>query len=228
MDLEPLIMYGFDIFGTMIFAITGAVRGVRSRLDFLGVLVMACTVGVGGGILRDLLLGATPVNAYMDETYLIVCIITGIMVFFMAPKVVGRWQIITICDAIGLGVFTALGVAKGQQYGVSHIGVVLSGVFTAVGGGVIRDIMVGTIPVVLMSDFYATASLIGGVVYLLLYSTGIPLYICVPLCAIVVTGLRLLAIHFHIHLPVANSWATLPGDVDLNANRSMDVSPKKR
>ena len=76
-------MYALDLFGTMIFAITGAVRGVRHRLDFLGVIVLACTVGTGGGIFRDLMLGATPVAIFQSESYLIVCVISAIAVFFL-------------------------------------------------------------------------------------------------------------------------------------------------
>ena len=207
-------MYAFDIFGTCIFAITGAVRGVRHKLDFLGVVVFACTVGVGGGVFRDLLLGATPVAAYEHESYLIVCIVTGIAVFFLAPQVVGRWRIVAIGDAIGLGVFTALGASKGLLYGAGPVGIVLSGVFSAVVGGVVRDVMVREVPAVLTTDFYATASLIGGVLYLGLSETSLPFLLQVLVCASAVTTIRLLAMKFRIHLPVAKSWSALTEDMD--------------
>ncbi len=226
MEIETLVMYGFDLFGTCVFAVTGAVRGVRIKLDFLGVVVFACIVGVGGGVFRDLLLGATPVAAYNDETYLIICIFTGMLVFFIAPQVVGRWQIIRIFDAIGLGIFTAIGTAKGMQYGVSDIGIILSGVFTAVGGGVLRDMMARTVPLVLTSDFYATASLIGGVVFLLLSSTELPFYATLSLTALVVTSIRIIAMRAHLHLPVAKSWAIFPEDVGLEVH--LDGGEKKK
>ena len=82
-------------------------------------------------------------------------------------------NLIQICDAIGLGVFTAIGAAKGIQYNVTFIGVILCGVFTAIGGGMIRDVLAGEIPVVLRSDFYATASLIGGIIYYALQIAGV-------------------------------------------------------
>lgn len=213
-------MYAFDILGTCVFAITGAVRAVRHKLDFLGVLVLACTVGVGGGIFRDLLLGATPVAAYEHESYLIVCIITGVVVFFLAPQIVGRWHLIAIGDAIGLGVFTALGAAKGLLYGAGPIGIVLSGVFSAVVGGVVRDVMVRTVPAVLTSDFYATASLIGGMLYLVLSSTDLPFFLQVTITAVTVTTIRLVAMRLKIQLPIAKAWSTIDDD--------MDVGQKKR
>lgn len=213
-------MYIFDLLGTCVFAITGAVRGVRHKLDFLGVVVFACTVGVGGGVFRDVLLGATPVAAYEHESYLIVCIVTGVLVFFLAPQIVGRWHLVAIGDAIGLGIFTALGAAKGLMYGAGPIGIVLSGVFSAVVGGVLRDVMVRVVPAVLTSDFYATASLIGGLLYVLLSRTTLPFAVQITVTAITVTTIRLLAMRFKIHLPVARYWVEIPDD--------MDVGKKKR
>ncbi len=199
-------MHLFDLFGTMIFAITGAVMGVRCKLDFFGVIVFACTVGVGGGMLRDMLLGATPVAAYTNEIYLVICICTGVVMFFLAPKVVGRWRIIMFCDAIGLGVFTALGVAKGALYGVGAVGQILSGVLGAVGGGVIRDVLARKIPAVLTSDFYATASVIGGIIYVLLERTDVSFFIRFFVCVVVVITLRVIAIKFNVSLPKAGHW----------------------
>ncbi|MEA5032550.1 MAG: trimeric intracellular cation channel family protein [Sphaerochaeta sp.] len=218
--MDSTIMYIFDLLGTCVFAITGAVRGVRHKLDFLGVVVFACTVGVGGGVFRDVLLGATPVAAYEHESYLIVCIVTGVLVFFLAPQIVGRWHLVAIGDAIGLGIFTALGAAKGLMYGAGPIGIVLSGVFSAVVGGVLRDVMVRVVPAVLTSDFYATASLIGGLLYVLLSRTTLPFAVQITVTAITVTTIRLLAMRFKIHLPVARYWVEIPDD--------MDVGKKKR
>jgi len=205
MDVEQSIMYGFDLFGTMIFAITGAVKGVRCKLDILGVVVFACTVGCGGGMLRDMLLGATPVAAFSDSAYIIICVFTGLAVFFLAPRFVGKWRTILFCDAVGLGVFTALGMAKGAMYGIGPIGQILCGAFSAVGGGVIRDVMSKSVPAVLTSDFYATASLIGGLVYLLLEKLGVPLFPAFLATSVVVIAIRVIAIEFNFHLPVADT-----------------------
>lgn len=205
--MEQQIMYAFDIAGTVIFAITGAIRGVRLKLDLLGVVVLACTVGVGGGMMRDTIIGATPVAALRDETYLIACIITALTVFLLARKIVPERKMITYWDALGLGVFSALGAAKGMEYNLTLIGVVLTGVFTGAGGGVIRDVLARRIPVVLTSDFYATAALAGGILFFLLrrFVPAIPLFWVFLIVTGFVTGLRLAAIHFKIRLPVADT-----------------------
>ncbi len=212
--MDMVFLHILDLFGTAVFAITGAVRGVRSRLDFFGVIVMACIVGVGGGVLRDVLLGATPVSAYEHESYIIVCVLSGLLIFFIAPYVVGRWQIIAIGDAIGLGVFTALGSAKGLLYGAGPVGIVLSGVFSAIAGGVLRDILVRRTPAVLTNDFYATASLIGALSYLVLQRTSWSPFLHIILTASIVTTMRLIAMRLHLQLPKARAWAILAEDMD--------------
>jgi len=200
--MDQLITTCFDLFGTVIFAITGAVRGVKAKLDLLGVIVLSCTVGVGGGFIRDALIGATPAAALINQNYLVLCIITGMAVFTFSKKLVySSSQIITICDAIGLGVYTVFGANKGMLYGLSPIGVVLSGVITAVGGGVLRDLMVGEVPVVLKSDFYATASLIGGVLYIFISMTDLPFLAQFLSISLFVTAIRLLAYHYKLQLP---------------------------
>ncbi|ADY12466.1 trimeric intracellular cation channel family protein [Sphaerochaeta globosa] len=210
MELELTIIYLFDLFGTFIFAITGAVKGVRCKLDILGVVVFACTVGCGGGMFRDMLLGATPVAALTDSAYILICVGTGLAVFFLAPKFVGKWRVILFADSLGLGVFTALGVAKGAMYGIGPVGQVLCGVFSAVGGGVVRDIMSRSVPSVLTSDFYATASLIGGIVYLILEMTGLGIFSKFLIASGTVFIIRLIAIKYRFHLPVADT--ALPVD----------------
>lgn len=210
MELELTIIYIFDLFGTFIFAITGAVKGVRCKLDILGVVVFACTVGCGGGMFRDMLIGATPVAALTDSAYILTCVGTGLAVFFLAPKFVGKWRVILFADSLGLGVFTALGVAKGAMYGIGPVGQVLCGVFSAVGGGVVRDIMSRSVPTVLTSDFYATASLIGGILYLILEMTDLGIFPKFLIASSTVFVIRLIAIKYRFHLPVADT--ALPVD----------------
>lgn len=195
------LIYCFDLAGTVIFAVTGAVSAVKLRLDLLGVVVFSCTVGVGGGMLRDALIGATPVAALQNETYLIACIAAGLVIFFISPLLAHHKEIIIFCDAFGLGVFTAIGAAKGMLYGLGPVGIMLCGALSAVGGGILRDVMARKIPAVLVSDFYATASLIGGGIYILLGKTALPLFFRFAAAAAAVTAIRILAIHFRIQLP---------------------------
>ena len=211
------LIYLFDLFGTCIFAITGAVKGVRCRLDILGVVVFAATVGTGGGMLRDMLIGATPVAAFTNSWYIIICVVTGLVVFFTAPKFVGRWRVILYADSLGLGVFTAIGVAKGALYGIGAVGQLLCGVFSAVGGGVVRDVLSRSVPTVLTGDFYATASLIGGVVYLLLNLTPLDTLAKFLIVTFLVFFIRVVAIKYNFQLPVAST--ALPVDDHLTMER---------
>ncbi len=199
---EQIIAY-FDLFGTVIFAITGALRGIKKELDFLGVVVLACTVGVGGGIMRDVIIGATPVAALSNDRYLVCCIITGSVTFFAFRLISRANELIIILDAIGLGVFTSLGAAKALSYNLPNVGVVLAGVITAVGGGVIRDMMVAQIPAVLKSDFYATASLLGGILFIALRYWPLPYFTDFVVVSLFVTLLRLWAVHYEVELPRA-------------------------
>ena len=202
--MTSLIIHYFDLFGTAVFAVTGALCGVRHRLDLLGVVVFGCTVGVGGGILRDTIIGAVPVAALKDENYLVICIISALTVFIIARKLSNLAKLIAICDAVGLGVFTAIGAAKGLGSGLNTIGIILCGVLTAVGGGILRDVMSKSIPVVLTSDFYATASLLGGGLFCILAEftemADFKIFLTVSLF---VTSIRLGAMYFKLQLPVA-------------------------
>ena len=211
-DAEQLI-HSFDLFGTAVFAVTGALCGVHHKLDLLGVVVFGCTVGVGGGILRDLIIGDVPVAALRSKSYLLICIASALTVFFVARYLSNLQKLIAICDAIGLGVFTAIGAAKGAAFELNTIGIVLCGVVTAVGGGLLRDVMSKSIPVVLTSDFYATAALLGGLVFCLLKRlTRLPDFSIFATVFLFVTGIRLAAMHYKLHLPVARSNdAAAPG-----------------
>lgn len=199
------IVYVFDLFGTAIFAITGAVKGVRNRLDFLGVVVFAITVGCGGGMVRDVLLDISPISAFSDSAYVYVCIAMGVIVFLLAPKIVGRWNLIQYCDAIGLGVFTALGCVKAAEAGLGPVAVVFSSVCGAVGGGVLRDIFSRETPMVFTSDFYATASISGCVLFLILDRTGLDKTLVLYSTAIFTAAARITGYKLKWRLPVART-----------------------
>ncbi|MBR7139231.1 MAG: trimeric intracellular cation channel family protein [Lentisphaeria bacterium] len=202
--MEKEIILSLDIFGTAIFAATGAIKGVRRRLDIFGVTVLACCVGVGGGITRDAILGAVPAAALQNWSYLGVSIAVALIIFFSVRFWMKLRNIIQICDAVGLGVFTAIGAAKGMSFEVSFIGILLCGVITAIGGGIIRDILVREIPVVLRSDFYATASLLGGTVYYCLAVSNTNWFLNFLITSTFVFSIRFLAMHYKLQLPEAH------------------------
>ena len=153
--MEENLIHIADLAGTVIFAITGAIKGISRKLDLLGIIVLSCTVGIGGGIFRDCVTGALPAAALRDEIYLFLCILTALAVFIFSGRISRlHAPLIVYLDAAGLGVFTALGCAKALSFGLPPVTVLLAGVITACGGGVVRDIFVCTIPAVLKSDFY--------------------------------------------------------------------------
>ncbi|MDT0630823.1 TRIC cation channel family protein [Rubrivirga sp. S365] len=190
-----------DFVGTFVFAASGALRGVQHRLDLLGVAVVAVATGVGGGLVRDVLLGATPPAALVDERYLVVCLAGAALAAAAAATLVRLRPAVQLADAVGLGVFAAMGAAKGAAFGLGPLGVILMGGLTATGGGVIRDVLVLEVPSVLRHDLYATAALAGGAVYAGGAALGIASEVGLGAAAAVATGLRLLAMWRGLRLP---------------------------
>ncbi len=194
-------MYALDLIGTFVFAVSGGIRAVRHDLDALGIVVLAVATGVGGGLIRDMLLGATPPGAFRDELYLIACLIAAGAVFIAADRINPEWHTMRIADAIGLGVFAAAGAEKASQFGLGPIGIVMMAAVTATGGGVVRDVLVREVPAVISRDFYATATIIGGVVFVLLQPYNLPEPVLLGLVIAVCTGLRAFALWRSIKLP---------------------------
>jgi uncharacterized membrane protein YeiH len=199
---EPMIYFVLEVLGTIIFALTGALKGTQKHLDIFGVVVLACCVGVGGGIVRDAIIGCTPASALVNQSFFLTSIVTGILVFYFAKYLKNHEKLINIFDAFGLGLFTFLGANKGYLYNLDIIGVILSGAITATGGGVIRDVLSGdTPPTILRTDFYATAAILGGILFYTMKVfelTFITIFLSVFLF---VTAIRLFAMYFNINLP---------------------------
>jgi uncharacterized membrane protein YeiH len=207
------LLYALDLFGTLVFAVTGAFRAVKYELDILGVLVLSVFTGVGGGVLRDLILGVDPPAAFINETYLLVCLGGGLLVFFTAPRIARWWNLVKVFDAVGLGVFAALGALKGFQHGLGPLGVVMMGTMTAVGGGVIRDILVSEIPAVLATDFYATAAVLGALVLWGCKALGLGDGISLLIAGFLTIALRLAAMKFSFNLPRVRNLPAPPGEL---------------
>ena len=200
----------FELMGTIAFAISGAMVGIEKRMDILGISVLGMTTAVGGGILRDMILGNTPPQAFRNPIYLIIALVTSLAVFLPEiRRILLYWPsiyelVLRVMDAIGLGVFTVVGIS------VAHAAVpdgtiflqVFVGVVTGVGGGVIRDILAGDMPFILVRHFYACASLIGALCCSVLWeSLGSFSAMLIGAGAIVV--LRMLAAHYQWQLPRA-------------------------
>lgn len=150
-----------DLVGIFVFGITGALVGVRKKLDVFGILVLALVTGLGGGFLRDVLIGATPPAALNDWRYLVVPVAAGLLTFFLHPGIGRLERLVNIFDAAGLALFCVTGALKAMEYGLTPLPAVLLGAISGIGGGVIRDVLSGRVPVVLRSEIYAIPALIG-------------------------------------------------------------------
>lgn len=215
-----------DIFGTFAFAISGAFHAVKYELDLLGVLVLSVATGVGGGIVRDLILGFTPPAAFQDETYLLVCFVGGLLVFIGSTKIAVRWDSVMASDALGLSVFAAIGAAKASICGLDTIGIIMMAAITATGGGIIIDILVCEIPAVLKTDFYATAALFGGACFVVTRAFGCSESVQL-FCAIAATiCIRIIAMKYKISLPRVKSLPASPEQ--LTQERKARVKTKYR
>lgn len=162
---HPLL--ALDVAGSFVFALSGALAAVRARLDVFGVVVVATVTAVGGGVLRDVLLGLTPPNALRHWWYLAVPAAAAVLVFVWHPQVTRMLRPIVVLDAAGLGLFTVTGTRLALEQGLGAAGACALGVLTGIGGGVIRDVLLREIPLVLRREIYALAAAAGAVLIVL-------------------------------------------------------------
>lgn len=197
-------MYIFDLIGTIAFAVAGALVGVQKKLDIFGVTILALTTALGGGLVRDVIIGNIPPMALRNENFVLLSIISAVVVFIVHARIIKFNLLIQICDAIGLGAFAAAGAAVAVQYGQTGIlPITVLAVITAVGGGALRDIFVQEIPSVFCKEIYAVAALAGAVCYYFLYSLfgeNTAMNACFALTCI----LRLIAMKYNLNLPYPN------------------------
>ena len=197
-------LYNFlDLAGTFVFAISGAAAAKQRGLDLFGICAIAFTVACGGGIMRDLCIGAIPPAGLANWHYLAAAIIATGMTVGLYPFVQRLHQPVLLFDALGLSLFAVTGAQKSLAYGHNAEVAVLLGITTAVGGGVLRDILLNRIPVILEKEIYASAALIGALIvvlgnYLKWLSGDWVSIIALIICF----GLRLLALRYHWNLPV--------------------------
>ena len=200
-----LILVAIDFVGTFVFAISGATVGVRHRLDLFGVLVLAFAAAVSGGIVRGVLIGATPPTALASWHYLGVSCLAGVITFYRCEDIEKLRNPVQIFDALGLALFAATGASKALAFGLTPASAILLGMLSGIGGGIVRDMLVAQTPVVLRSELYAVAALAGASVIVAGKVFAMPdlpvLIVAVTICF----GLRFMAIRFGWRLPVAPS-----------------------
>ena len=198
-----LVPVAFDLIGIFVFALSGALVGVRIQFDIVGVVVIGAVTGLGGGILRDVLIGAIPPASFTDWRYLAVTVMAGLVAFRFHPDLARIERSITWFDALGLGLFCVSGTAKALLFGLDPVPAALMGVLTGVGGGVLRDLLANRTPLVLREDVYAIPALAGSVVVVLTWELEVFRdWVLVPAAALCIV-LRLLAIRFRWRAPRA-------------------------
>jgi uncharacterized membrane protein YeiH len=203
----PSLLVVLDLVGIFVFAVSGALVAARLEYDVFGVLVLATATGLGGGFLRDVLIGATPPAALADWRYLLVPIAAGLITFAFHSSLGRQGRLINVFDAFGLSLFCVTGALKAVEYGLGPVPAALLGMGSAIGGGVIRDILASRSPVVFRSELYATPALIGSTIAVLGEGLDVPLGPVVTVAALSCLVLRLLAMwrDWHAPLPTGSS-----------------------
>ena len=189
----PSMLVVLDLIGIFVFAISGALVAVRKQLDLFGVLVLAGVTGLGGGFLRDVLIGATPPAALGDWRYLLVPTTAGLVTFLFHPSLRRYERWVLLFDAFGLSLFCVAGALKAVEYGLGPVPAALMGMVTGIGGGMLRDLLAGHVPWIFGGELYATPALAGAAVAVLLDRADVALAIAAVTGALVCLVWRLLA-----------------------------------
>lgn len=195
------IIYILDLIGTAAFAASGAWVGVRKHMDLFGVLVLGVVTAVGGGTLRDLLLGDIPPFSLKDETYIYIAVVVSLIVFANRKKFNVFEKPLLYFDAIGLGTFVVIGTTKALDFQLGLLGAVLMGAMTGTAGGVIRDLLANQVPLILRREIYASACIAGGFMLVIFEHIGAGRPVAALLAAGTVIVIRLLAIRYDWGLP---------------------------
>ncbi|WP_306215201.1 trimeric intracellular cation channel family protein [Actinoplanes sp. RD1] len=192
-----------DLIGVAVFAASGASAAVAKRLDLFGVAFVGFVAALGGGILRDLVIGAVPPLAFADWRYALVAIAAALATFWLHPQLNRLRRTVLLLDAAGLGLFTVTGTLKAVHAGVPPVGACLVGMLTAIGGGLARDLLTGEIPVVLQREIYAIVALGGAVAVSVLSWLDVADSVTLAAAAAAMTGVRLIALRRRWSAPVA-------------------------
>jgi len=200
-EAPGLLLVVLDLTGIFVFAISGGLVGVRKGLDVFGVLVLAGATGLGGGFMRDVLIGDVPPAALADWRYLMVPVAAGLVTFWFHPALGRMERLVTVFDAAGLGLFCVVGALKALDYGLGPVPAALMGTLTAVGGGVVRDVLAGRVPVVLRSELYATPALVGAFLAVAGESSALATWAYAIPAAVLCTSWRLVAVWRGWHAP---------------------------
>jgi uncharacterized membrane protein YeiH len=195
------IIYVLDILGTFAFAVSGALVALDKKFDLFGVIIIAFITAVGGGMLRDVLINAHPINWIGDLNYLYTIFTAVIFTFLFKSKIFYLSKTLFLFDTIGISVFTLLGLQKGLAYELHPLVALIMGMISAVFGGVLRDVLTAKVPLIFEKEIYASACLAGGMIYLTLNYFKLEENINFIISATVVVIIRAVVVRFHLELP---------------------------
>jgi uncharacterized membrane protein YeiH len=201
--LEELLTLVLNLSGTFAFGLSGGILAVKKRMDLFGVLVLSVSTGLGGGIVRDLILGHTPPATLTDWRYLGTAGLAGVLVFVWYNRIANHGTFITTFDAVGLSIFTVTGTVIALKAGLGPAPAALLGILTGVGGGVVRDVLAAEIPLIFRSEVYAVASMLGAVIVIAASQAGFSGIPSEILAAIATFILRMVSVQRGWKIPVA-------------------------
>ena len=190
-----------DFIGTVAFAASGALAGVRKKLDLYGICFLAIVAAVGGGTVRDVLLGRVPPFAFTDLSYFILSISTAVIVFIFHKQLTRTYTKLVWADALGLGLFNVTGLTIAINEGVDYFGSIVFGVITCTVGGMMRDVLIGETPFVLKQEIYATACIISGVLFCALHYVGVNMQLNMAVSAVLLFAVRMITYKFRVNMP---------------------------
>lgn len=198
------LIYTIDILGTFAFAISGALVASDKKFDIFGVLIIAFVTAVGGGMLRDILINAHPINWIGDLNYIWTIFLAVFLTFLFKSKIAFLSKTLFLFDTIGISVFTLLGLQKGLSFDLHPFIAIIMGMVSVVFGGVLRDVLTNKIPLIFKKEIYASACLAGGLSYLILNLVAIPKEINFIISASVIIIIRLISVKYELELPKIN------------------------
>ena len=201
--MEESLNLVLNLIGTFAFGLSGGILAVKKRMDLFGVLVLSESTGLGGGIVRDLILGHTPPATLTDWRYLGTAGLAGVLVFVWYNRIANHGTFIATFDAIGLSVFTVTGTVIALNAGLGPTPAALLGMLTGVGGGVLRDIMAAEVPLIFRSEIYAVASLLGAIIIIIATQIGFSGVPAEILAAIATFTLRMVSLRKGWRIPIA-------------------------
>ncbi len=198
MKLVDVILY----IGTFVFALTGALKARTFQMDIFGATVLAFVTAYGGGTIRDILIGIKPVN-WINDYIALSLVISAVIIVSLFKKNISRFRrTIFLTDAIGLGMFTVGGIERSLEHDVNSVYAILMGVISATFGGLVADILSNTVPDLLKrGELYATACLIGGIIYILLSKIGVVYEFDLISCVLIIVGIRIVSKLKRLSLP---------------------------